>query len=103
VTDPVTTPLGVDERIERNRSIADRFFAAYHLSVERGAVVGAFDPDDFADQWIMCSPFLSGELPQERNAYLAEGATLNHATISQRIPDYRMDHLLAFPTEDGVA
>jgi hypothetical protein len=51
----------------------------------------------------MCSPFLGGELSQERSPHLAEGATLNHATISLRIPDYRMDHLLVLPTEDGVA
>jgi hypothetical protein len=96
-------PLGPEERIRRNRSIAERFFEAYHRSVERGALVGAFDPDDFADRWTFCSPFLSGELPQERNTHLADGATLNHATISARIPDYRMDHLLVFPTEDGLA
>jgi hypothetical protein len=34
---------------------------------------------------------------------LAEGAVPNHDTLWQRIPDYKMDHFKAWPTEAGCA
>jgi hypothetical protein len=64
--------------------------------------VGAFDPDDFAERWVMCSPFLGGELPQERNTFLAEGSSLNHATISQRIPTTGWATSWCFPPRTGL-
>jgi hypothetical protein len=92
-----------NERIARNRAIAEKFFDGYHHSVERGVLVNVFDPDDFAEEWVFCSPFLGGEVVQTRGTDLADGAAANHALISQRIPDYKMDDFRAWPTEHGCA
>jgi len=92
-----------DQQIARNLAVAEKFFDGYHHSVERGALTLAFDPVDFADEWVFCSPFLGGEQVHPRDSFLAEGAVANHATISARIPDYKMDDLRAWPTERGCA
>jgi hypothetical protein len=90
-------------RIDRNHAIAQKYFDGYHGSVARGRLSQVFDPDDFADSWIFCSPYLGGETTQDRSTFLSEGAVANHATIWQRIPDYKMDHFRAWPTESGCA
>ena len=91
------------ERIARNRAIAERFYDGYHGSVERGRLTNVFEPEDFADEWVFCSPFLGGETHQRPNRDLADGAVANHAVIWQKIPDYKMDHLMVWPTERGCA
>ena len=92
-----------DERITRNRAIAEKYYDGYHGSVQRGRLDKVFDPDDFTQEWIFCSPFLGGETVQGRSTALAEGAVANHALIWQKIPDYKMDHFRAWPTEAGCA
>src|ERR1700759_5024195 len=92
-----------DQRIARNFAIAAKYYDGYHGSVARGFLNQAFDPDDFAEEWIFCSPYLGGESVQGRSTFLADGAVANHATISQKIPDYKMDDFRAWPTESGVA
>ncbi|HMC38942.1 MAG TPA: hypothetical protein VKI19_04715 [Acidimicrobiales bacterium] len=87
----------------RNLSIAQKYYDGYHGSVARGRLDYVFDPDDFADEWIFCSPYLGGETAQGRSTFLAEGAVANHDTIWKRIPDYKMDHFQAWPTEAGCA
>ena len=91
------------DRLIRNRAIAEKFYEGYHGSVERGHLSLVFDPDDFADQWVFCSPFLGGESSHGKSRDLAEGAVLNHSIISARVPDYKMDDFRAWPTEAGCA
>ena len=90
-------------RIARNLSIAQKYYDGYHGSVARGRLDHVFGPDDFADDWIFCSPYLGGETSPGRNTFLAEGAVANHDTIWKRIPDYKMDQFQAWPTEAGCA
>jgi hypothetical protein len=97
------SPLVRDHRIAANLAIAEKYYDGYHGSVERGRLTRAFDPDDFAEAWIFCSPFLGGETAQGRGTFLAEGSVANHALISQKIPDYKMDDFRAWPTEAGCA
>jgi hypothetical protein len=85
--------MGRAERLARNAAIAEKFYDGYHGSVERGFLNQAFDPDDFAEEWIFCSPYLGGESTQGRSTFLADGAVANHNVISQKIPDYKMDDL----------
>jgi hypothetical protein len=96
-------PLFRDQRIARNLAIAEKFFDGYHRSVERGRLENVFVKEDFASEWVFCSPFLGGETHQKRNSDMAIGAAANHATIWQKIPDYKMDHFRAWPTESGCA
>jgi hypothetical protein len=91
------------QRIARNLSIAEKYYDGYHNSVERGRLTQAFDPEDFAAEWIFCSPYLGGETAQGGGTFLAEGSVANHALISQKIPNYKMDHFRAWPTEAGCA
>jgi hypothetical protein len=95
--------MGRNERLARNRAIAEKFYDGYHGSVERGFLNQAFDPDDFAEEWIFCSPYLGGESAQGLSTFLADGAAANHNIIWQKIPDYKMDDLRAWPTESGCA
>jgi hypothetical protein len=90
-------------QVDRNLSIAQKYFDGYHGSVARGRLDQVFDQDDFADTWIFCSPYLGGETTQGPSTFLAEGAVANHDTIWKRIPDYKMDHFRAWPTEAGCA
>jgi ketosteroid isomerase-like protein len=91
------------ERVKRNLAIAEKFFDGYHNSVERGRLENVFMPEDFASEWDFCSPFLGGQMHQAEGWELAQGAAANHAMISQKIPDYKMDHFRAWPTEKGCA
>lgn len=86
----------------RNLAIARKFYEGYSRAAERGGLVGVFDPADFADGWVFCSPYLGGEITPDA-AELAAGADANHKTIWKRIPDYRMDRFDAWPNEDGCA
>jgi hypothetical protein len=95
--------MGREDRIARNLAIAEKYYDGYHGSVARGRLEKAFDPDDFAEEWIFCSPYLGGETVQGRSTLLAEGAAANHNTIWEKIPDYKMDHFRAWPTEAGCA
>jgi hypothetical protein len=92
-----------EERIARNRAIAEKYYDGYHHSVERGRLTKAFDPADFAEEWIFASPYLGGETVQGGGTFLAEGSVANHALISEKIPDYKMDDLRVWPTEAGCA
>jgi hypothetical protein len=95
--------LSRDERIARNLAIGEKFYDGYHGSVARGYLDKVFEPVDFAPEWIFCSPYIAGEMQQTAESFLTEGAVANHATISQRIPDYKMDDFKAWPTERGCA
>lgn len=88
---------------ERNLALARKFYDGYHGSVARGRLEGVFLPEDFAATWTFCSPYLGGELRQPSDLDLAAGAVANHATIWARIPDYKMDHFDAWPTDWGCA
>ncbi len=92
-----------NERTARNLALAEKYYDGYHGSVERGRLTKAFDPADFAEEWIFCSPYLGGETLQGRGTFLADGSVANHALISQKIPDYKMDRFRAWPTEAGCA
>jgi hypothetical protein len=92
-----------DDQIAMNLAIAEKFFDGYHSSVARGRLQNVFEKEDFAEEWVFCSPFLGGEVLQSADSQLAEGAVANHALISQKIPDYKMDDFQAWPTERGCA
>jgi hypothetical protein len=90
-------------QIARNLDIAERFYDGYHGSVARGRLAGVFAPEDFADPWVFCSPYLGGESSNARSTYMQDGAVGNHASIWAKIPDYKMDDFRAWPTERGCA
>lgn len=91
------------ERVARNRAIAERYYDGYHGSVERGLLTNVFQPGDFADEWVFCSPFLGGEQQSPDDTFLAQGAVANHEVIWQRIPDYKMDDLDTWANDRGCA
>jgi hypothetical protein len=82
--------------------LAQRFFDGYHRSVERGRLEGVFSADDFAEDWILFSPWL-GEIKAPAERDYATAAATEHNKIWQRLPDYKMDHFEAWPTDDGCA
>jgi hypothetical protein len=92
-----------DEQIARNLAIAEKFFDGYHQSVARGRVEGVFEANDFADRWVLYSPWLGERQQQAGERDFSTVADVEHQKIWQRLPDYKMDDFEAWPTESGCA
>jgi len=101
VPPPYDVPVAND-RVARNLEIARKFFDAYHESVARGRLDNAFDRDDFAEHWVLFSPWL-GEVEQVADSGYTALADSEHRKIWTRLPDYKMDDFAAWPTDDGCA
>lgn len=89
-------------RVARNLEIAKRFYGAYHNAPENGRLIGAFDKNDFAEGWTLCSPFFGGETHPSAAQALAEAEARYRRTL-KRVADYRASDFEAWPTEWGCA
>jgi hypothetical protein len=103
---PPTAPPRQDppanDRVARNLEIAKTFFDAYHHAVERGGLTDLFSSEMFADDWVLFSPWF-GETAQSKGSDVAALAEAQLKRTWTRLPDYKMDHFEAWPTEDGCA
>jgi hypothetical protein len=75
-----------DDQIARNLAIAEKFFDGYHHSVARGRLQNVFEKEDFAEEWVFCSPFPGGEVlrRQTRSWRRARSRTAPASTSSPR-------------------
>ena len=89
------------ELAARNLALAEKYFTAFNAA-SASLPRGPFMMEDFAENAVLFSPS-AGERVLIDTFEGARRKLVDHRQIRTLLPDYKMENLAAWPTEDGVA
>jgi hypothetical protein len=83
-------------------ALAQRYFQRYQSMVGGSQLDGLAAENDFADDWVLFSPWFGEQRWSSADEFGALAA-IERDKARQRLPDYKVDHFEAWPNDEGCA